>query len=287
MKLAAAAAARLGGLYPADDPRIAWLPDAPDAAEAHLRLDGSCDLVIGYAGHRFPELDVFVERCAGHAAELGHADHRPAWERWIAATGTAIADAGAQLGAARGRLQVYLRGYYDPAAVSCAFAAVGCEASPRLVGNALALFAVHTVEMMGLELADDRIGAAVYLAVPNAGGAAAAAALDEAIGFVIAAIQPAGRAAREAWRAVAADLLATVSEEHVYVSFDPTPALGWVKVDVGARPLALADRLGRRLGLPVGPMIEAATARGLTSPSHVSLRFAGGSPALSIYHPLA
>jgi hypothetical protein len=136
---------------------------------------------------------------------------------------------------------------------------------------------------MGLELDDARIGAAVYLAVPNRGGEAAVA-LADAIGFLVSAIQPAGPV--DAWRAVAADLLATVSEEHVYVSFDPTPALGWVKIDVGERPLALAARLGRRLGLPVDAMLDVATARGLTSPNHVSVRLTAGSPALSIYHPL-
>src|SRR5262245_52343806 len=67
MSFADSVRARLRGLYATDDPRIDWLPDRPDAAEAHLRLDGSCDLVIGYTGTRFPELDVFVERCAAHA----------------------------------------------------------------------------------------------------------------------------------------------------------------------------------------------------------------------------
>jgi len=286
MKFADAAQARLHGLYRADDPRIAWLPDAPDAAEAHLRLDTSCDLVIGYTGHRFPELDVFVERCAGDAAERGHADHRAAWDRWLAATGTELLDAGAQLGA-HDRLQVYLRGYYDPPAVARAFAAVGADASPRLVGNALALFGVRTVEMMGLELDDARVGAAVYLALRNRGGAQAAA-LGDAIGFLASAIRPRGGpgAAIDAWRAVAGELLATASEEHVYVSFDPTAELRWVKIDVGARPLALAGVLGRRLGLPCGAMIEAAIARDFTSPSHIGLRLSGDAPALSIYHSL-
>jgi hypothetical protein len=284
MSFAAAVRARLRGLYAAEDPRIDWLPDRPDAAEAHIRQGGSCDLVIGYAGTRFPELDVFVERCADHAAGRGHADHRPAWDRWLAATGTDVLDAGAQLGADRGRLQVYLRGHYDPAAVERAFAAVGSAASPRLVGNALALFAVHSAEMVGLELDDERVGAAVYLAIPNRGGEQAAA-LAEAIAFLLSAIRPPGRAP-ERWRAIATDLLATASEEHIYVSFDPTPALGWVKIDVGARPLVLAGAVARRLGLAADAMLEAATARGLTSLSHIGLRFAGESPALSIYSSL-
>jgi hypothetical protein len=276
--------ARLQGLYPADDPRLDWLPDRPDAAEAHLRQGGSCDLVVGYAGPRFPELDVFVERCAAHAAERGHADHRAAWDRWLAATGTDVLDAGAQLGGDRGRLQVYLRGHYDPAAVGRAFAAIACDASPRLVANALALFGVQTAEMIGLELDDARVGAAIYLAIPNRGGAHAAA-LAEAIGFLLSAIRPPGRA-RDRWRAIATDLLATAREEHVYVSFEPTPALGWVKIDVGERPLALAGVIARRLGLAADPMLAAATARELTSLAHIGLRFAGEAPALSIYSSL-
>jgi len=284
MSLAALVRERLGGLYAADDPRLGWLPDRPDAAEAHLRQDGSCDLVVGYTGSRFPELDVFVERCAAHAAERGHADHRPAWDRWLAATGTGVLDAGAQLGADRGRLQVYLRGHYEPEAVGRAFVAVGCDASPRLVANALALFAVQSAEMIGLELDDERVGAAIYLAIPNHAGARSAA-LAEAIGFLLSAIRPPGRA-RERWRAVAAELLATAREEHVYVAFDPTPALGWVKIDVGARPLALAGGVARRLGLAAEPMLVAAAARGLTSLTHIGLRFAGEAPALSIYGSL-
>jgi hypothetical protein len=284
MSFAATAEARLRGLYAADDPRIAWLPDRPAAAEAHLRIDGSCDLVVGYPGDRFPELDVFVERCAGHAAERGHADHRAAWDRWLAATGTDVLDAGAQLGADRARLQVYLRGYYDPAAVERAFAAVGCEASPRLVGNALALFAVQTAEMIGLELDGERTGAAIYLAIPS-GGDARAAAVADAVGFLLSAIRPPGPA-REQWRAVAGDLLAIAGEERIYLSFDPTPALGWVKIDVGARPLALAGVVARRLGLAADAMLATATSRELTSPSHIGLRFGGESPALSIYLPL-
>lgn len=286
MKFAATAEARLRGLYSADDPRIAWLPDQPDAAEAHLRLDGSCDLVIGYGGQRFPELDVFVERCASHAVERGHVDHRPAWDRWLAATGTELLDAGAQLGAHH-RLQVYLRGYYDPTTVARAFAAVGAEASSRLVGNALSLFGVRTIEMMGLELDDERVGAAVYLALRNRGGPHAAA-LGDAIGFLVSAIRPRGATggAIDRWRAVAGELLATATEEHVYVSFDPTAELRWVKIDVGARPLALAGVLGRRLGLATEAMIETATARDFTSPAHIGIRFHGESPALSIYHSL-
>ncbi len=282
--IAATVRARLRGLPAADDPRLDWLPDRPDAAEAHLRLDGSCDLVIGYAGTRFPELDVFVERCAAYAAERGHADHRAAWDRWLQATGTDVLDAGAQLGADRGRLQVYLRGHYDPPAVGRAFAAVGCDASPRLVANALALFGVQTAEMIGLELDDERAGAAIYLAIPSRGGEHAAG-LADAIGFLLSAIRPPGRA-RERWRAVAADLLATAREEHVYVSFDPTPALAWVKIDVGERPLALAGEVARRLGLAADAMIEAAAARELTALSHIGLRFAGEDPALSIYGSL-
>ena len=283
MSFAATAEARLRGLYATDDPRIAWLPDRPAAAEAHLRLDGSCDLVVGYPGDRFPELDVFVERCAAHAAERGHADHRAAWDRWLAATGTDVLDAGAQLGADRARLQVYLRGYYDPAAVARAFAAVGCEASPRLVGNALALFGVQTAEMIGLELDGERTGAAIYLAIPSGGERAAGVA--DAIGFLLSAIRPPGRA-REQWGAVGGDLLAIAGEERIYVSFDPTPALGWVKIDVGARPLALAGVVARRLGLAADAMLATADARALASPSHLGLRFTGESPALSIYHPL-
>lgn len=284
MSFAATARGRLRGLYAVDDPRLDWLPDHPDAAEAHLRLDGRCDLVVGYTGTRFPELDVFVERCAGHAAEQGHADHRPAWDRWLAATGTGVLDAGAQLGADRGRLQVYLRGHYGPAAVARAFAAVGCEASPRLVGNALALFGVQTAEMIGLELDDERVGAAIYLALPNLAGERSAA-LAEAIGFLLSAIQPPGHA-RERWRDVAGDLLATAAEEHVYVSFDPTPALGWVKIDVGERPLALAGLAARRLGLDADAMIATAIEREMTTLTHIGLRFTGEASALSIYSSL-
>lgn len=280
MSFAALAEARLRGLYAADDPRLGWLPDRPAAAEAHLRADGSCDLVVGYAGERFPELDVFVERCAAHAAERGHADHRPAWDRWLAATGTDLLDAGAQLGADRGRLQVYLRGYYAPAVIERAFAAVGCEASPRLVANALALFGLQSAEMIGLELDDERIGAAIYLAVPSGGGRAAAVA--DAIGFLLAALRPPG-AAREQWRAVGAELLATAAEERIYVSFDPTPALRWVKIDVGARPIALAGVIARRLGIAAESMIAAATERELLSTTHLGLRFYGEAPALSVY----
>jgi hypothetical protein len=284
MSFAALVAARLGGLYAADDPRIGWLPDAPEAAEAHLRTDGSCDVVVGYGGARFPELDVFVERCAAHAAERGHADHRPAWDRWLAATGTDIVDAGAQLAADRRRLQVYLRGYYDPGVVARAFAAVGCEASAPLVGNALALFGVQTAEMIGLELEDERVGAAVYLPIRSRGGDRAAA-VARAIDFLLSALQPPGRA-RELWAAVSADLLETAIEEHVYVAFEPTPALRWVKIDVGARPLALAAVLARRLGVDAGPMLALAAERDMTSLSHLGLRLAAGGAALSVYHPL-
>jgi hypothetical protein len=284
MSLAALVRDRLTGLYAVDDPRLDWLPERPAAAEAHLRQGGSCDFVVGYNGSRFPELDVFVERCAAHAAERGHADHRPAWDRWLEATGTSVLDAGAQLGADRGRLQVYLRGHYEPEAVGRAFAAVGCEASTRLVGNALALFGVHSAEMIGLELDAERAGAAIYLAIPSQGGARAAA-LAEAIGFLLSAIRPPGRA-RERWQAVATELLATAREEHVYVSFDPTPALGWVKIDTGERPLALAGVVARRLGLVADAMLAAAEARGLTSLTHIGLRFAGEAPALSIYSSL-
>src|SRR5262252_7159696 len=101
-------ATRLHELYGSDDPRIAQLPDRPDAAEAHVRLDGSCDLVVGYSGDRFAELDAFVTRCASEP-------HRALWQRWLAATGTDVLDAGAQLASDHARLQVYLRGHYEPA----------------------------------------------------------------------------------------------------------------------------------------------------------------------------
>jgi len=259
-----------------DDPRVEWLPDDPDAVEAHVRIDGTCDLVVGYHGGRFGELDAFVRRCAGDRAEI--------WARFTDATGANVLDAGAQLAADHARLQVYLRGHYGPDAVARAFAAVGCEAHRQLVANALALFQLQSAEMIGLELEGDRIGAAIYLAVPNRGPADVAAIAD-AIGFVVAALRPASDAAAQ-WRLVAAELLATASEEFIYVSFEPTSELRWIKIDVGPRPLALGGVIAQRLGLDPSALLATGAAHDMRLLTHLGLRFGGASPAVSIYHAL-
>jgi hypothetical protein len=272
---------RLRGLYPTDDdPRVGWLPDDPAVAEAHLRTTGACDLVVGYPVARIDELDGFVARCAGHAVARGHADHRAAWTRWRAVAGADVLDGGVQLGADRSRLQVYLRAHLDPARVVDAFAAIGCAASARVIGNALALFSLDTVDMIGLELGDDHVGGAVYLDRENR-ARADAAAIGSAVDFLVAAVVPGAVAA---WRAVADELLVAPGGERVFVSFEPVAEPRWVKVDVGRRPLALVARLAPRLGVDATALIDRARADGLDPASHVAIRFGGATPALSIYH---
>lgn len=282
MRFAEHATAALRGLFPVDDdPRVAWLPDQPAAAEAHLRDGQRADLVVGYPGSRLAELDEFVRRCLEHAGGSGSSDQRPAWNRLLDAVGHEALDAGAQLAHQRDELQIYLRGGYDRDAACAALGAAGVPVSPLAIGNALALLELETAEMIGLELAGEAVRGAVYLTLRN-GSADDAAVIDELVGFLISALLRSDEPAA-AWRSVAPAYLRSASEDWVYVSYEPTDEPGWVKVDVGQRPLALASELGQRLGADVAPMVATAGQRGFDPVAHVGLRFGAGAPVPTIY----
>jgi hypothetical protein len=277
---AARVARALAGLYPVErDPRVGWLPDGPSAVEAHLRATGECDLVVGYGGGRLPELDDFVARCL--AIEPGAPADREVWERFAAAA-TGALDAGLQLSADPARLQVYLRGHFATETVARCAAATGREADGRMVANAMALFSARDAEMVGLDLGGGAPASAVYLALPSR-SRDDRAALRDRIGFLLDALLP-GAPAAAMWREVAGELLVAPREEWVYVSFDPAPpAEPWVKIDAGARALALAGRAAAVLGIDVAPMLAAAGARGFDPVHHIGIRFGLRSPAISIY----
>lgn len=280
-------AARLERLYPvADDPRLGWVPGDPAAAQAHLRGDGRCDLVLGYPAERFTDLDALIKRCLRDAAERGAPDRRGLWSGFVAAAGTAL-DAGLQLDARRERLQVYLRGHFTADAVSAALEAAGCPHRRQVVENTLALFDHPSADMLGLELgADPSAGCsgAVYVSLPNR-TRAQSEAIDAAVSFLLAALM--GDAAAQPWRAVAAELLETTAPgDRVYVSLDPAAEPTWVKIDVGTRPLATVRGLAGRLGLDVAPLLEAAAAAGLDPATQLGLRLSPRGPRLSSYHSL-
>lgn len=286
MPLSDRIAARLEGLYPAaGDPRLGWVPGGPAAAQAHLRGDGRCDLVLGYSAERFAELDALIKRCLRDAAERGAPDRRASWSGFARAAGAAL-DAGLQLDARGRRLQVYLRGHFAPESVSAALSAAGCPHEPQVVTNALALFDHPSADMLGLELGSGsaECGGAIYISTPNHTGAQSEA-IDSAVSFLLAALL--GEAAVQGWRAAAPELLeASAPTDRVYVSLEPVAEPSWVKIDVGSRPLKTIRSLASRLGIDVAPLLDAAAARGLDPATQVGLRLSAEGPRLSSYHSL-
>lgn len=277
-------AARLEGLYPvADDPRLARVPPDPAAAQAHLRADGRCDLVLGYTSERFAELDDLVRHCLESAAAGGAPDRRDRWAAWVEGAGASL-DAGVQLAADRARVQVYLRGHFEAGAVSAAFAAAGCPCHELAVENALALFDRPTVDMIGVELDPDRAGAAVYLSLPNR-TRDQSESIREGAAFLLAALLGPGAAA--SFRAVADAVLEnSAATDRIYLSFEPSAEPRWVKIDTGVRPLERTRHVAAALGIDAAPLIEAASARGFDPVSQLGLRLGKAGAALSIYHSL-
>jgi hypothetical protein len=253
------------------DSRVELLPDKPDAVEVHVRAAGGCDLVVGYNGRRFGELSAGISRIVG--------EHGALWDRWVAASGDAPLDAGAQLG--HERVQTYLRGHYTAADIERAALSAGVPLHKTLVANALALFATDNAEMIGLELGA-HVGMAIYFAVRNT--EEERAALAGAIRFLVGATCSPAEADR--WVAVSNAMLRTVTEEFVYVSFPPDPSIPWVKIDAGARPVALAATIARELGIDAKGLVAAAAANRVQVAAHVGLRLGGAAPELSIYCPI-
>ena len=59
-----------------------------------------------------------------------------------------------------------------------------------------------------------------------------------------------------------------------------------MKIDAGARPVALASMIARELGIDATALVSAATTHQVQTAAHVGLRLHGGAPELSIYCPI-
>jgi hypothetical protein len=198
-------------------------------------------------------------------------EHAERIARWLAAT-PGIEDVGFKLG--HHGVQVYLRGALRTADAVAGLAAAGAAAQPVLIDNLLALFDQPDLAMVGLELHPDRVEGAVYASVARRPGTTAA--VRDAFGFlvrVVAADQI------DAWDACAPVLLDAPGDEIVYVSMSASLDWPWAKLDVGARPLAIAAPLAAALGAgPVDRVLAAARGHsaGGGAWSHVGVRFGSG-----------
>jgi hypothetical protein len=255
-------------------PALAAVCDGDVAIEACLRVPGATiDVVVG----RRRDADADTRVLA--AAELIVPAHRAQIARWLAALADAT-DVGVKLGARPGELQVYARGDLTPQALAAAFAAAEVACTPAVVRNGLALFDQQLAVMAGLEISAHGPGSAVYGAVHRS--RAVVGAIGDAFGFLTAALVP-ERA--DAARALAPALLDAPGEELVYVSFAPIAEDGWVKLDVGERPLGAARRVLEAAGLADAwpPVLARIEQLSIERWSHVGVRFDARGVAVALY----
>jgi hypothetical protein len=126
--------------------------------------------------------------------------------------------------------------------------------------------------MVGLELYPDRIEGAVYASVTRRPHTTAA--VQGAFGFLVRVVAP---DQVDAWDACAPALLDSPHDEIVYVSMSASLDWPWAKLDVGARPLAVAAPLAASLGTgSVDGVLAAARGYGGGAWSHVGVRFGSG-----------
>lgn len=195
--------------------------------------------------------------------------HADAIARWLEAT-PGILDIGCKLG--HHGAQVYARGDFAAAAAIAGLAAAGAQTQPVAIDNLLHLLERPTLSMVGLELGDDRVEGAVYASVARA--PETTAAVRDAFGFLVRVVAP---DQLEVWDACASALLDSPRDEIVYVSMSAGLAWPWAKLDVGPRPLALADRLAPCFGSgPIAGAAAAARRYNGTAWSHVGARFGSG-----------
>lgn len=242
-------------------------------AESVVRVpDGGESTVFGFdARHRDRVVAVVEATAPAHAARTA---------RWLDALADAT-DVGVKVGERAGDVQVYARGRLPADPLVAAFAAAEVACAPQIVRNGFALFDEQVALMAGLELHDDVAGGAVYVGVPRA--RRTARALDQRIAFLATALVPAAPAV---WRALAPVLLETAGEEIAYVSFAPVERGGWIKLDVGERPVSTARRVVEAAGLaahwpPLAAQLERAAPERW---SHIGVRLADAGCAVVLYH---
>ena len=196
-------------------------------------------------------------------------DHAPRIARWLAAT-PGIQEVGFKIG--HHGTQVYLFGRLRPAEAIAGLAAADVAVQPVAIENLLHLFAQPDLAIVGLELHPDRIEGAIYTSVLRT--PQTTAAVRDAFGFLVRVVAP---DQVDAWDACAPALLDAPGDEIVYVSMSATLDWPWAKLDVGARPLGLANRLAAALGAgPVTGAVAAARSYRGSAWSHVGVRFGSG-----------
>lgn len=235
---------------------------APFHAEACWHShDPEPEAVVGLIGGAAERITALAESLAP-----AHADRIA---RWLAAT-SGIEDVGFKLG--HHGVQVYLRGRLRTADAVAGLTAADVAHQPVVIDNLLALLEQPDLAMVGLELHPDRIEGAVYASVARR--PRTTAAVQSAFGFLVRVVAP---DQVDAWDACAPVLLDSPHDEIVYVSMSASLDWPWAKLDVGARPLAVAAPLAAGLGVgPVDRVITAARGHGGGAWSHVGVRFGSG-----------
>jgi hypothetical protein len=227
-----------------------WHSHDPDAEAVVGLVGGSPDRLVALARALVPE----------HAARIA---------RWLEAT-PGIQDVGFKLG--HHGPQVYLRGVLPPADAIAGLVAADVPVQPIAVENLLHLFEQRAFAMVGLELHADRIEGAIYASALRTPGTTPA--VRDAFGLLVRVVAP---DQLDAWDACAPALLDAPDDEIVYVSMSATLDWPWAKLDVGARPLGLANRLAAGLGAgPIAGAVVATRAYGGSAWSHVGVRFGSG-----------
>jgi len=255
---------KLVGQLPA--PLGAALRAACDATPFHAEAcwhshDPRPEAVVGLVGGA-------PARIAALARSLAPA-HAERIARWLAAT-PGIEDVGVKLG--HHGVQVYVRGALRTADAIAGLAAAEVAAQPVAIDNLLALFEQPDLAMVGLELHPDRIEGAVYASVARRPHTTAA--VRDAFGFLVRVVAP---DQLDAWDSCAPVLLDSPGDEIVYVSMSASLDWPWAKLDVGARPLAMAGPLAAALGAgAVDGVLAAARDCGGGAWSHVGVRFGSG-----------
>jgi hypothetical protein len=238
MSLVAALEARLG-------PLPGGLRDVALLDRGH---DVVVELVLG--DDHPPELRAMIPvRNAGTIdAILEHrgGKHAPALRRFVDACTPRLLDLGVQLAPDPGRWRLLARVDAPAAAVEAALGAAGLPADHRLVGNALALFGLRQVMIIGVELDGEAMRGAITLSI-FCRDREASARLVDCVRFLLDAVLP-GTAAT--WLRVAPRLLSPGKEEWVDLSFEPIALPPSVEIVVGARPLPLVERVAAAAGVP-------------------------------------
>jgi hypothetical protein len=227
-----------------------WHSHDPDAEAVVGLVGGSPDRIVALARALAPD----------HAARV---------ERWLGAT-PGIQDVGFKIG--HHGTQLYLRAPLRAADAIAGLVAADVPVQPVAIDNLLHLFEQPDLAMVGLELHPDRIDGAVYASVPRT--PRTTRAVRDAFGFLVRVVAP---DQLDAWDACAPALLDSPNDEIVYVSMSATLDWPWAKLDVGARPLRLANRLTAALGAgPISGAIAATQSYGGSAWSHVGVRFGSG-----------